>query len=416
MKKITFSVAMLMLALGLHAQNYDEIKQNVLLGQYKKAKEDLDKKMSNAKFASKPEAYILKSTIYSTMAADSTIKDTPEGATLRAESEDAFKKYKEMEPSMELAKDPPYKNALINIYTNLFNLGYKQYETKKTAEAFETFKKVDQYSAILSEQKLLSSPLDTNVVILAAVTAESSGNKDEAAKYYSRLADAKVKGENFESIYRFLVTHYFTKNDMANFEKYKELGRQVYPNSEFFTYDKTDFAVGLDNSFDKKMKSLEDVLAKEPGNYKANLSLGQLIYDTLNPKIEGSPLPSNAAELEKKMVDAFNKAAESKPDEALPYLVIGDYYVMLQAEKVKKTDKKYGELLEAGRVPYEKAAAVFASKSNLNASDKQQYKKAAGFLEDIYNYKKEQSKGKPADVAKYTAEAKKWGDLYASIK
>ena len=164
------------------------------------------------------------------------------------------------------------------------------------------------------------------------------------------------------------------------------------------------------------MKSLEDVLAKEPANYKANLSLGQLIYDTLNPKIEGSPLPSNAAELEKKMVDAFNKAAESKPDEALPYLVIGDYYVMLQAEKVKKTDKKYGELLEAGRVPYEKAAAVFASKSNLNASDKQQYKKAAGFLEDIYNYKKEQSKGKPADVAKYTAEAKKWGDLYASIK
>jgi len=416
MKKITFTLTMLMLALFLHAQNYDEIKQNVMLNQYKKAKEDLDKKMSNAKFASKPEAYILKSTIYAAMAADSSVKDTPEGATLRAESEAAFKKYQEMEPGMELAKDAPYKNALINIYTNLFNLGYKQYENKKTAEAFETFKRVDQYSALLTQQKLLNTSLDTNVVILAAVTAETSGNKEEAAKYYSRLADAKVKGENFESIYRFLVTYYFSKSDMANFEKYKELGRQVYPESEFFTYDKTDFAVGLENSFDKKMKSLEDVLAKEPGNYKANLSLGQLIYDTLNPKIEGSPLPSNAAELEKKMVDAFNKAAEAKPDEALPYLVIGDYYVMLQAEKVKKTDKKYGEFLEAGRVPYEKAAAIFASKSSLNGSDKQQYKKAAGFLEDIYNYKKEQAKGKPADVAKYTAEAKKWGDLYGSIK
>jgi len=416
MKKITFSLTMLLLALFLQAQNYDEIKQMALLGQYKKAKEEVDKKMTNTKFASKPEAYILKATIYAALAADSTIKNTPEAAALRSESEAAFKKYREMDPSMELTKDPPYKNALINIYTNLFNLGYSQYETKKPAEAFETFKKVDEYSALLYQQKLLASPLDTNVVILTAISAETSGNKDEAAKFYSRLADAKIKGENYESIYRFLVTHYFTKNDMVNFEKYKELGRQVYPNSEFFTYDKTDFAVGLESSFDKKMKSLEEVLAKDPNNYKANLSLGQLIYDTLNTKIEGSPLPSNAVELEKKMVDAFNRAAEAKPDEALPYLVIGDYYVMLQAEKFKKTDKKYGELLEAGRVPYEKAAAVFAGKPSLNASDKQQYKKAAGFLEDIYNYKKEQAKGKPADIAKYTAEAKKWGDLYGSIK
>ena len=128
MKKITFTLTMLMLALFLHAQNYDEIKQNVMLNQYKKAKEDLDKKMTNAKFSSKPEAYILKSTIYAAMAADSAVKDTPEGASLRAESEAAFKKYREMEPTMELAKEAPYKNALINIYTNLFNLGYKQYE------------------------------------------------------------------------------------------------------------------------------------------------------------------------------------------------------------------------------------------------------------------------------------------------
>jgi hypothetical protein len=58
--------------------------------------------MSNAKFASKPEAYILKATIYAALAADSSVKDTPEGAALRAESEAAYKKYREMEPGMEL--------------------------------------------------------------------------------------------------------------------------------------------------------------------------------------------------------------------------------------------------------------------------------------------------------------------------
>ena len=418
MKKITFTLMMLMLAFFVKAQSYDEIKQYLILGQYKKAKEDIDKRMTNAKFAGKPEAFILKASIYSAMAADSATLLTPEAAGLRAESEAAFAKYQEMEPKLELLKDPVYQNAPARIYSNLFSVGYKQYEDKKMAESFETFKKVDSYSAILTSLQLLKTPLDTNVVILAGITAESSNQKDEAAKYYARLADAKITGANYESIYRFLVTHYFTKKDMAGFEKYKALGKEIYPKSEFFSYDKTDFAVGLESSFDSKMKSLEEVLAKEPTNYKANLSMGQLIYDTLNSKVEGAVLPANADELEKKMVASFNAAGEAKVDEQLPYLVIGDYFVMLKAEKIKKADKKYAEYMEAGRVPYEKAAAIFAKKgiSNLNGSDKQQYKKAAGFLEDIYNYKKEQAKGKPADIAKYTAEAKKWGDLYLSIK
>lgn len=416
MKKITFSLFMLMLAFIVNAQTYEEIKQFVMLGQYKKAKEDVDKRMTNAKFAAKPEAFILKATVYSALAADSATALTPEAAALRSEAEAALKKYQEMDPKMELIKDPVYQNAPIRIYSSLFSVGYKQYEEKKFAEAFETFKKVDSYSKVLAEQKLLNSSLDTNVVILAGITAESSGNKAEAAKYYQKLADAKIAGANYESVYRFLVTHYFTAKDMENFEKYKALGKELYPQSDFFTYDKTDFAVGLESSFDSKMKSLEEVLAKDPANYKANLSMGQLIYDTLNSKVEGAVPPANAEELEKKMVVAFTKAGESKGDEALPYLVIGDYFVMLKAEKLKKTDKKYGEYLEAGREPYEKAAAVFSKKTTMNGSDKQQYKKAAGFLEDIYNFKKEQAKGKPAEIAKYTAEAKKWGDLYLSIK
>src|SRR5687768_16371103 len=106
MKKVTFSLLMLMLAFFVKAQSYDEIKNYVLLGQYKKAKEDIDKRMTNAKFAGKPEAYILKATIYSALAADSATQKTPEAAPLRAESEAAFQKYREMDPKLELVKDP----------------------------------------------------------------------------------------------------------------------------------------------------------------------------------------------------------------------------------------------------------------------------------------------------------------------
>jgi hypothetical protein len=46
---------------------YEPIKNLVIITQYQKAKEDLDKAMGNAKFTSKPEAYILKTLVYSTL-------------------------------------------------------------------------------------------------------------------------------------------------------------------------------------------------------------------------------------------------------------------------------------------------------------------------------------------------------------
>lgn len=441
MKKITLLVTMIAFAFASQAQNYEDIKNFLLINQYKKAKEELDKKMTNTKFASKPEAYILKATIYSALAADSATRLTPEGAQLQTDAEQAFQKYKEMEPSLEKLKDPVYKNSAINIYSNLFTAGYKDYEAKQWDASYEKFKKVAEYSDLLASQKLLSSQLDTNVMILAAYTAENSKHRDEAAKYYSKLADAKVTGEGFEGVYRFLTTYNYDKKDMAGFEKYKGLGKELYPKSEFFTYDKVDFAVGLEENLDAKLKSLDQVTAGDPNNYKANLSIGQLIYDTLHSTKEGAVKPANASELEAKMIAAFNKATEAQPDNELAFLYLGDHNITNSleagdakdalakklkpgakpsaedAQKKAELNKAYGDALEAARIPYEKAAEIFAKKATLTGAEKQQYRKVAGYLGDIYTYKREQAKGKPAaEIAKLAELERKWNDLYANIK
>ncbi|RYY58408.1 MAG: hypothetical protein EOO05_16545, partial [Chitinophagaceae bacterium] len=235
MKKIALVLLMFSFTAAVSAQTYDDIKNFILLGQYKKAKEDLDKKMTNAKFASKPEAYLLKTTIYGVLAGDSSVAGTPQGDALNAEAEAAWAKYKEMQPTLEMAKEESYKNGPISIYSNYFSKGYKAYEAKKYAESFTSFKKVAEYSDMLQQMKILTAPLDTNVMILAAFTAENSDHKDDAAKYYTRLADAKVGGNGFEGVYRFLVTYNFNKKDLAAFEKYKAIGLELYPQSEFFT-------------------------------------------------------------------------------------------------------------------------------------------------------------------------------------
>jgi len=444
MKKYFLFPAMLLFVFSIKAQNYETTKTLLTINQFKQAKESVDKGMNNTKFASKPEAFILKAAIYAALAMDPTLLGTPEGDQLRDEAEKAFNTYKEMEPSLTLMKDPIYQYGPSNLYSALYTAGYKAYEKKDWEQGFSILSKALTLSDMMIKEKIFTVPLDTNCLVLTGLTAENSNHKDEAAKCYATLADNKVGGDGFEAIYRFLVNYYFVKKDIPSFEKYKSYGKELYPKSEFFSYDKVDFAVGLEDNFSKKYKALELILASDPQNFKANESMGEIIYDTLNPRDEDVPLHSNAAELEKKMVTAFSKAAELNPESELPLLHIGDHFinksimindsVKAHADDMRKRykpgtlpskedaakkdalDEQYGNALEAAREPYEKSAAIIGKKGDLSIQDKQQYKKVTSYLSDIYAYKKNKAKGKPAEVTKLAAEEKKWADLYDTIK
>lgn len=444
MKKIFLFVAIVFAAFMVKAQNYTPVKNLLALNQFAKAKEDFDKSINNQKYASKPEAWMQKTCIYAGLAMNDQNKGTPQGIQLTSDADAAFAKYKEMDPAMELLKDPVYQNGPINLYSSYYTNGYTDYSGKKWEDAFLKLKKAVDYSDILVSRNLLTVTLDTNVLILAGVTAENSQHKEDAAKYYGKLADAKINGTGFESVYRFLVSYSFESKNMANFEKYKKIGKELYPESDYFDFDKVDFAVGLAEGFNNKLKAVEEVLATDPNNYKANEVMGEIIYDTLNPRHDDAVLPENFEELETKMINAFTKAIAAQPNTENAYLYLGDHYINSairvndarsafvkemqsrtkpgtkpSAADVKKRDEldvKYGDTFLKAQAPYEKAAAVLAAKKELDARDKQQYKKAASYLSDIANFKKAKAKGNAAEVAKYTEEAKKWNDIYDSIK
>ncbi len=444
MKKITLLFVLFLAVLMVNAQNYEAARNSLIINQVKKAKEEVDKGMTNAKYASKPEAYLLKATIYATMAMDPEVKDTPQADQLLADAETAYAKYKEMQPDLSLlTKDPIYQNGPINIYASLFSAGYKDYEKKNWAASAATFKKVVDYSDFLIEKQFINVKVDTNSLLLAGITAESAGQKEEAVKYYTRLADLKIGGEGYEGIYRFLVNYHITRKEVAQFEKYKKIGGELYPESEFFTYDQIDFAVGLEEDLGKRIQALETVLASDPNNHKAIILLGEIIYDTLNSRKEDAVLPANFTELETKMLAAFAKAATIKEDE-LPYLYQGDHFVNQSirindereahaADMKKRTkpgtaaskediakrdalDAKYMKALESALIPYEKAASIYSKKPELTGHEKGQYRKVSGYLAEIYMLKKNRSKGKAADAAKYGAEEEKWNKVYDSIK
>ncbi|MFN5345208.1 MAG: hypothetical protein ACK5BU_07345, partial [Bacteroidota bacterium] len=274
MKKSLLLIIAFAISFAGWAQNYDPVKTLVMLNQLDKAKADLDKAFTNAKYTSKPEAFILKTAIYASVSMMDGKKDTPAAAQLVEEADAAFTKYRELDPALSLINEPIYQNGIIMLYSNYYTFGYSDYNNKSYDKALEKLKKAIQYSDLLIKQKVLTSTLDTNVLILAAITAETGGYKDEAAAYYTKLADAKVGGEGYEGVYRYLVTYNFGKKNMEGFEKYKNLGKEVFPKSDYFDFDKVDFAVGLVNTFAEKLKAIDEVLASDPTNFKANQVLG----------------------------------------------------------------------------------------------------------------------------------------------
>ena len=228
MKKTLLAVvALSFLVTFAGAQNVESIKTLLTLSQFKKAKEELDKAMGNAKFSAKAEAFMLKAGIYAALSLDEEYKNKPEGNQLLTDAFAAYNKYKEMDKEQKLVDDGIYQNTPINLYSSYYSAGYYDYTKKNWKDGYEKLKTAVELSDYLIGKKLISVAVDTNVLILAGITAEQGGNKPEATTYYSRLADAKVGGADFESVYQFLVNYYFTHKEIEKFEKYKKIGAEL---------------------------------------------------------------------------------------------------------------------------------------------------------------------------------------------
>ncbi|WP_300599786.1 hypothetical protein [Niabella sp.] len=435
-KKITLFASILLAGSAVYAQKYDPIKGALLTNNITEARKLYDKESANEKFFSKPEGYIIKSYILAVDALDSAKAGDAEKN--REAGLEAFNKYKELDPSM---KDlDAYKNAPYQLYASYFNSGVADINAKNYEGAYAKFKNVVDLSDLLIAKKInLPGPIDTNAVYYAGVLAETNKHMDEAVKYNTRLADLKITGPNYEQVYQSLVRYYAGKNDDANFEKYRKLGKELYPQSEFFTYNKLDFAIGGSSSFEEKIANLEKITAATPDDYKANLALAEAIYQKLDQAKEGEEKPANAAELETKMLNALKKAESLNPGEMQPVLLQGDHFMIkasakeeemrnaekevdnkgakaTAADKQKFADAKKAYVAEYALAAekFEKAADALGKVQQLDNQQKRQYRVIAGYLAQYYFFIGQDATG--ANKAKYNALEKKYDTLYKSMK
>ncbi len=240
----------------LHAQDLKKAKSAYTMSLVKpesieNAKVEVDKLMTDEKLNKQAESYLLKMQVYSAIAANEAIAAKyPE---IELQAFDALKKYLELEPGEDKLKADRY-DGVNGIYNIFFKKGVKFYQEEKWDQSFEKFKNMAALGEILIERKWSNSAFDTTSHLYAAATAQNAKKDKDAVFYYSKLADIKVSGKDYEGVYEYLTKYFLNNPDETQFKKYIAIAKEVYPEQSLWK--------DLEFEFTKKNSDIQSFVTK----------------------------------------------------------------------------------------------------------------------------------------------------------
>ena len=448
MKKVILAAMGTVLLLGSAYAQFDDVKKFLMLQQYPMAKQSLDGLANKPKANTKPEYFLAKATVLSHLMKTSK---PPESTKMRDESVEAYRKYLELDPGNtgNLLGDNAYRDAPINYYVSYYQESIDLFNKEDFPNSSTGFKNMVDWSDFLIKNKMLNYTVDTAAVYLAGASHQNAKKYEEAAGYYARLADAGVGGPDYLNVYKFLMSHNFERGNIDAFQKYRQIGKKLYPKEEFFDYDEMEFILGMEDEAEK-MKRLEAKMAKDPNDFKLTQLYGNMLFDKLNQKDANTSTPEYAAD-EAKMMTALTKTATALPDDPSSNFLMGKHIwykadrkrteisdvndeirKFNDSQKPDKTGKlppppkelttkrdnlrqEQGAYMDQA-VPYLlKAEPIMAKTYTGNKQTKQNYKILVDDMIQYYGFKRQYAKT-PADKAKFEAEEKKWDTVYSKIQ
>ncbi|MBS1975541.1 MAG: hypothetical protein JST13_14415, partial [Bacteroidetes bacterium] len=312
------------------------------------------------------------------------------------------------------------------IYAGYFQEGASSYNTGKYAAALANFKGALNAREFMFKKGWITQSFDTLTTLYAGISAEKAKDRDQAADFYSKLADLKLHEAKYEDIYKWLVNYYSAdKNDETNAVKYLKLGKEVYPSDKSWA----EIELGIyDNEIDRYRKSgnkdslfaeYEHVISEMPNSYVFVYNYGVELYNAAIDTSSGKR-PANSEALITKSKEALNKALQIKPDYAQAYLLLGQM-AYNEAVELKETTKdikgktpadvkKRADIrVSAGKkfdeaLPYlEKVDQILGPQGKLKQEEKRALKDAYDLTITIYEQKSNKDK-----ASEYT---KKFNDV-----
>ena len=386
------------------AQSLEDVEKYLALQRWEDAKVQIDKFLSVEKNTKVAKAWYYKGYIYAELA---TLPKYPDN-NFRMDAFDAYKKYQELDPTNSMMKENQ-NVEFFALYNQYFDTAIVRYRAKKYADAFTNFKQAITIEEFIHSKnysyKGYSFPaLDTELIQNTAVSAILAKDSADAVVYYRKLADAKIKGEGFLEIYQFLVEYYGSKKDTANREKYIALGKEVFPESDYWC------AIELQDAGDDKAKlfaKYDELIKGSCGTYSMLYNYAAEIFNYLYTQ---DKKPADYGAMQLKLEDVLKKALALKSNPEANLLMARHFYNEIydiqdamtpikgsKPDDVKKRNaliaemkKKYEDMLPYATAAYD----YFDGKSSLKPSEKGNFKVAINLVESYWEFKGDKEKSK----------------------
>lgn len=432
MKKFAIAFSFLMVTgAAVQAQDLKKAKTAYTLAMVKPekledAKVEIDKLATDEKASKQAESYLLRMQVYSKIASDEAL--LAKYPTADVEAYTALQKYLELEPNEEKLKADRF-DGINGVYNAFFQQGVKLYKEEKWDKSFDKFKNMAAMGDLLIARKWSNSPFDTTSYLYAAATAQNAKLESEAVKYYSKLAEIKVNGKDYEGVYEYLTKYYLNNPNDAEFKKYIGLAKEVYPTNTLWK--------DIEFEYTKKNTDLASFVTKFEADDAANTLSSEAYFDYGNyfandDKIKDLP-EDKRAQYNKKAQYAFEKAYSKDTTNGIAAYNAGvtaytNWEVVAQTAKdikgttadikAKKTaaNKQAFEAADQSIAWLEKAHRSLAGKTDRSNLEKGLLNKSVDLLYNIYEYKRDMSRGvNPKDFDAYDAKVTYYNNLHGKF-
>jgi len=407
-----------MTGMGLSAQKIDKAKDYLAKQRLNDAKTEIENFLAVEKNKNSPEGWYTKAKIYSVISQDSVQKASTPGA--REISMASLKKYVELEKTSVKDSTKRYmlltldnRKPLTDLYAGYSKDAASYYNAGNFVDALSNFQgSLGVFDFMIDQGWTNGITIDTISILYAGISAEKANKPDTAALYYGKIAESKIQGQGYESIYKWLADFYKEKNDIEMSKKFTALGKEVYPEDPFWL----GFEINLlseKGSREELFAKYDEVTQANPTNHLFWFNYAVELYKTAYDE-DSTKRPANSKELISKSIEKVKKSIEINPQYPNAHMLLGQIYynqavdiintnkkirpvggVKLKPEELKlketlrgETNKKFDEAI----VEFQKLDELLGGSGKLKMEDKQFLKDSYDLLINIYEQKNDPDK------------------------